>query len=647
MGFYLFIILFIKNIMTLQNISINIEKIIKNNKIEKEYNVIKDMEDKLTEIYQKNNDTDFMEENKLGLMYEIDDNKYLIKIHKNINDVLKYFNLDENIIINNNFVFTGATIRAVLTEKETYRKELFISSINNIDWSTVIKDLDKYEQLDNVYFKKDKNYVINLCKKKYISPSEILLNGPYIKRFGYYNNKFYGSSMFIIEYNLKIKHMISNFIDPVFKKELDLFDLDYPNKKDKKDIFDIIDEKDYEFLVDLTSYDVNKTKNNLTCIEYAIKLYIEEECDIIQQQLKLIIFELLKNIKFIRNPGFYAELIKLDKYSIEMYEILINPDYIKLRKEINSFKSIDELNISILNYYIKNDMVDEFYLYIKLLYKKPSSEIFKNIIELNPKKIITEGINKNYFSEYNIYKIVLLSQNLNYINNFNFNINIAINFIDKIIKNCLTKSFYYLYKQDNSIINSIDSNNRSLLHQIQISENEKLIEDMIRLIITLDENILTKTDISNNTPLLYHAINKNYKIVEILVKIIKEKNLTELFKYKNNNGDTILHILTKSNENLKLIKKIIYDNIYLLNQTNNNNETPILLSCKNCAEDIYYLLKGLGADLNIIDIYGNLPDHYICLNEICIGMAIHNKENYFGFTPSDYCKISKKYYYFI
>ena len=68
--------------MTLQNISINIEKIIKNNKISKEYNVIKDMEDKLVEIYQKNNDADFLEENRMGLLYEITDEKYSIKFYK-------------------------------------------------------------------------------------------------------------------------------------------------------------------------------------------------------------------------------------------------------------------------------------------------------------------------------------------------------------------------------------------------------------------------------------------------------------------------------------------------------------------------------------------------------------------------------------
>ena len=640
--------------MTLQNISINIEKIIKNNRISKEYNVIKDMEDKLVEIYQKNNDADFLEENKMGLLYEIENDKYSIKIHKDIQEILTQFKLDENILNSKeNFVFTGSAIRSVLSPKDSYRKELFIYSINNVNWNNIIKNLDSYEQLDNVYFKNNKNYVINLVKKPYISPSEVILNGPYINRFGLYNNVFYATPMFIFEYSIKIKYMKDDFIDPIFKKHVDLFDLEYPDSKIQDDIFNIIDKKDYESLMHLTSYDLNKTKNNLTCIEYAIDLYIKEECEIIQQQLKLIIYELLKHVKFQRNPGFYAELLKLDNYDLEMYEILINPEYLKLRQEIEPFKSIDELNLSILNYYILNDMVNEFYLYIKILCKKPSSDIFKKIIEVNPAKIINEGVKKKYFSEYNIYKIILLSQNLNYINLIKFDINIAMNFLDKIIKQCLTKSFYYLYKHDSTIINSVDSENRTLLHQItesDIKQNEegvKGVEDMIRLLITLDENLLSKRDIDNNTPLLYHALNNNYKICEILIKIIKEKNLNKVFMDENNNKDTIIHILTKNNLNLKLIKLIIYDNIELLNKKNINNETPILISCKNSAEDIYYLLKGIVADLEITDIYGNLPDHYICLNEICIGMAIHNKSNIFGFTPSDYCKISQKYYYFI
>ena len=71
-----------------------------------------------------------------------------------------------------------------------------------------------------------------------------------------------------------------------------------------------------------------------------------------------------------------------------------------------------------------------------------------------------------------------------------------------------------------------------------------------------------------------------------------------------------------------------------------------MVTCKNKCEDIYYLLKGVNADLNIVDRFGNTLEHYICLNEMCIGMGIKNKENIFGYTPKDYCKISPDYYMF-
>ncbi len=633
--------------MALQNISINIEKIIKNNKISKEYNVIKDMEDKIVEIYQKNNDTEFLNENKLGFLYEINDNYCSIKFHKNIEEILKEFKINENILSNKDkFVFTGSAIRTILSPKESYRKELFINAIEDIEWNNIVSNLDSYEQTDTIYYKKSKHHVINLVKKIHATPSEIILNGPYIKRFGLFNDKFYATPMFIFDYNLKIKYLRDDFIDPIKKTPLDLFDLEPSVIKTEEDIFDIISKKDYESLMHITSFDLNKIKDNLTCIEFALDLYVKEECQIIQNQLKLIIYELLKHVKFRRNPGFYAELIKLDNYDLEMYEILINPEYIKLRKNIQPYKNIEDLNISILNYYIINDLVDDFYGYIKFLCKKPSSEIFKTIIEYNPKKIILEGIKKKYFSDYNIYKIILCSQQLNYLNEINFDINIAVNFLDKIMEKCLTKSFYYLYKQDTNIINTLNQNNETLLHLIHVSQKEELLEDMIHLLITLDESILYKKDMNDNTPLLYHAINKNYKIVEILIKVIKEKNLIKIFEEKNNNNDTILHILTKSNENIKLIKEIIYDNMELLNLQNKDGETPIIISCKNSAEDVYYLLKGLDANMDICDMYGNTPEHYICLNEICLGMAIRNKENIFGYTPLDYCKISDKYYYF-
>ena len=85
----------------------------------------------------------------------------------------------------------------------------------------------------------------------------------------------------------------------------------------------------------------------------------------------------------------------------------------------------------------------------------------------------------------------------------------------------------------------------------------------------------------------------------------------------------------------------------LINLQNKSYETPLIISAKNKQEDYIYFLKGIKADMNISDLYGNTVYHYICLNELCIGMAIDNKENIFGYKPSDYCKISQNYYYFI
>jgi hypothetical protein len=632
--------------MSLQNISINIEKIIKNNKISKEYKIIKEMEDKITEIYQNNDDTDILSENKMGLLYEIKDDFCNVIIHKKIDFALNEI-LDENILkIKDKLVFTGSMIRSILIDKEEYRKELFISACDIVSWKNIILDIETYEETETMYYKKNKDYVINLFKYPFSSPSEIILNGPYLKRFGLFQDRIYASPMFIMEYNLKLKYMNLNYLDPVFKTELDIFDLLHPIPEHKNDIYDIINKKDYRALTHITTYDLNKIRDNLTCIEYALQLYIKEECSIIQGQLKLMILELLKHVQFKRNPGFYAELIKLDKYDTELYEILLTPDYKKLRQSIEAFSSLEELNISILNYYIKNDFQDDFYSYIKMIYKKPASVIYNTIGEYNPKKIIQEGIKKKYFSDYNIYKIILLSQQLNYINLIKFDINIAMNFLDKIVKKCLIKSFYYLFKIDSTIINTVDSNNSTILHQIEMSEKPSNVEDMIRLLITLDESILFKKNNDGQTPLLYLA-EKDTDILEILIKIIKEKNLHKLFDDKDNDGNNIIHILSKSNINNKLIKMIIYDSMHLLNEKNNNEETPLIVSCINVAEDVFYLLKSIGAELLLVDKFGNSCEHYICLNEMCIGMAIHNKQNIFGYEPKDYCKVSHDYYYFI
>ena len=624
----------------MNKIDMNIEKILSHKKIDKEYEIIKEMEDTITEIYKKNSDNDILD--NLSLLYEVEEkNKYNINLFNKLD--LDKFKLEETILQHKeNIVMTGSYIRSVLLEEyNDIKQEIFISSITDINWKDILPE--SYEETETMFLKKVNNNYIYILKNKFMSVSSIILNGKYLIRFGYYNNKYYASPMFILEYNMNIKYMKCEQKDPVFKTKLDLFE-NYNYITDKKeDIFDIIDKKDYTLLVNLTSYDLTKLKDKLTCIEYAINLYYNEECHIISHQLKLIILELHKHIVFKRHPAFYAEILNLSKIDEGLFTILINNEYTEMKQQLTPYKNIDELNNSLLEYYIKTDKAKELYDYIKFICHKIDADVVNNIIKYKPENIIIKGINKNYLSNYNLYKIILLTSELNYIKYIKFNIEIAINFIDKIIDNCLIKSFFYIYKQSPNIINILDTNNNNILHRI--TENNDYV-DMIKLLISLDSSLLSKKNKDGDTPLIYHAKN-NRNICSILIEVIKNNKFKNNFMVQNNNGDNVIHVLSNNNSNLKLIKDIIFDNSELLNETNNDNYTPSIISTINNCEDVFYLYNSLKADLNIKDKYGNTCYHYICLNSMCIGMAIKNDKNIYGYTPKDYCRISHSYYHFI
>jgi ankyrin repeat protein len=98
---------------------------------------------------------------------------------------------------------------------------------------------------------------------------------------------------------------------------------------------------------------------------------------------------------------------------------------------------------------------------------------------------------------------------------------------------------------------------------------------------------------------------------------------------------------------INLIKQVIIIKPDILNYQNKSYETPLIICSKYLQENNLYFLRSMKADMDLVDINGNSVYHYICLNELCIGMDIENKENIFGYKPSDYCKISTNYYYFI
>ena len=638
----------------------NIIDIIKESKLSEEYEIIKELEETIIDLYNKNTTSDLFKNNFLLLHELYDNNEINIKIYENIN--LSKYKLDNKILENiNNIVFTGSLIRSTLIDKTKFKNnliktELFINLINNIDVKNIVDN--SYIELENTYYKKIDDIIIYINKQKFKNVSEIILSNYNLKRIGYYNNKIYVSSMFIADYNKFYDTINSDLTDPLFNTRVDIFDVFNNITKNDSTIFDYIYKKNFsEFKQKkIIKYDIFN-KDNLTPIEYALQLYIMEQNNIIKSQLKLIILDLLEQI-YQRPIIFYAYIINLEELDNDLYNIIINSSKSKLfhdiKKDMDLFiKNIQDINNLILKYYIIKDNSTDFYRYLK--YKnmddknmRIDTDIFNYIIMYDPKTIIINGIKNNYFSDRTKYKIILWTQNLDYFNLFNdeFNMDISNTYINEIINNCFIKSFYFLYKIDNSIINIIDENNNNILHNIN---QKNKYNDMIKIILKLNDSLLFKKNIHGEIPIMTHIKNKNMEIVNILLNYILESNNDTIFEIIDNNKNNILHYLSQyyNDNNIDIIRKICILNKEIINQQNSTFETPIICAAKNKFEDIVYFFKGINCNMELTDIYGNSVYHYICLNELCIGMAIENKENLFGYKPSAYCKISVNYYYMI
>jgi hypothetical protein len=637
----------------------DINNLIHNNKLFDEYNVLSEIEETIIDLYDKKISSEIFN-NKLLLLYELNtNNNFNIKLY-DIFDIMNY-NLDKKILDNiDNIVFTGSLIRKHLINYLNYniKNELFINTINDIDVKTLIDNT--YTEIADMYYKNYDDFIVYIKKEKFRNPSHVILSNYNLKRIGYYNNKLYVSSIFIADYNKFAETINSELIDPVFNTHIDIFDVLNHNHYNNHTIFDLINRKNYiEFSKKkFTKYDILQEK--ITPFEYTLDLFLKEQNNIIKSQLRLILLD-LNDKTYQRPPIFYCFLKNLEEVDSELYEIIISSSKSRIFHDIKKdfeldFKNIHDINNLILKYYISKDKSDEIYEYLK--YKngddknvKIDQDIFNNIVKFDPKNIIITGIKNNFFSERTKYKIILWIQNLDYFNliDDDFNIDIAISYINEIIDNCFIKSFYFLYKVDSSIINIMDENNNNLLHNIN---QKNKYEDMLTLLLKLDDSLLFKKNIFGEIPIIKHIKQKNYNIVNILLNYIIDTNNETIFEIIDNDKNCILHHLCRinrddDNSNLEFIKKIVLIKKDIINYQNKNYETPIIVASKNNQEDIIYFLKSMNCDMNLHDIYGNTVYHYVCLNELCIGMAVENKENIFGYKPSDYCKISQNYYYFI
>ncbi len=119
-----------------------------------------------------------------------------------------------------------------------------------------------------------------------------------------------------------------------------------------------------------------------------------------------------------------------------------------------------------------------------------------------------------------------------------------------------------------------------------------------------DVNII---DDEQNTPLQIAFQRDNIEIIMALLDRGADVNVSD------KEGNTPLHLACEKG-NIELVNKIINKGADI-NTSNGNQYTPLHLACKNGNVELVNKLINKGADVNAEDAFGEIPFHYIDLND--------------------------------
>jgi hypothetical protein len=634
--------------MDIQNI--NVPDLIKINQYNKYANSIKNYEDTLQKLLSNNKNTDITN-NPTNYLWKLD-NDMFSGLQDNIKEICKKtleFNYEQAI---ENIIITGPFVRSCIINNENNKnieiiKELYFYKCCDDKWDTFI-NLENFIDEKNEYICENETIKIYLIKKKYKHPSHVILQHGYIKRIGYYNENFYGSSMFLIEIQKHIDLIYSNFSDPILNIPYDPLSVYVSKEKNKLHPMKIIEMVDSEEFMKLSDKAINKLYSNKSCLELCLDKFMSEDHSVMLSQLTQMIIYICssKTLKQQKRPIIlYAQLINLNKKNEELYNYLTRLDnYYNIETNINiQIKSIDDINNYVFDFIIKNDNFNHFDEFLSYTKTKITKNILNMIIKHNANNIAEHIIHPSrhldkQLDKHLIYYLILMLENfeLTKIIDFELTTDILMNYIKDILTNCKIRTFYYMYEKDNTIINYIDDDGKNLLHLIEQKGN---YQDLTELIIKLEPNLLDLRDFNKETPIMYHS-KHNPEIVKIILNYDFDYTLSDI------NGNTFLHFLCQYDypDILKLALKRCPE---LINMPNKKLETPLIITSQCNKEQMFYVLKSMGADMKTQDLFGNSVFHYICANTMCLGMCIDNNINYFGLKPFDYCKVSTKYYTFI
>jgi len=550
--------------------------------------------------------------------------------------IKKYINPNKNYNnIKNYFLVFGITQNNI--------SDIFINSENNI-------------KNDNNYYiiNDDRDEIMFFISKiNYSNISQcILLQQKELDRIMLYENKLLASGMFILEFYKSSTIYLSNDLDPYFNIPIDILDI-YDKNRNKN--INLTTQQMIEKVMDKTQINhkdmCNYNNQKYSVPEFIIIKIMETTNElIIEKQLEML--EYFLKFDYYRPIFFVAKSSGFHKKYPEMYNNITN----KINKydltdtdDNNNLETTYHIDMYILNNLISKDNVKLFFEYMNKMNiinkfkteSKTTKKIIEWIILYNAKKIIYEII--TLMNKKDFYKLIFMTQELKLLgNDFLTNYiagdkvlddeenNLILELLQDIINNNLIKSFQVILKLCKKNID---------LQKLFFKLNTEKSSDILDIIIKKNINNLDTKNDNGETPLIYYAKNNLSSFVSKL--LINNANY-ELFDNDNNN---FLHILCQ-NKNTECIKHNIKKILNIIDSKNNLFMTPAIIATQNACEEIFYILKCNGANLNICDIYGNTVFHYITKNSICIGLCIQNKKNKYGLTPFDYCTLNPEFYYF-
>ena len=556
-----------------------------------------------------------------------------------------------------NVVFMGPYIRNFLIKKVNYpiRKEIYLYKYTPTKWDDML-DISKFSETKTEFIYEDNDNKISLVKKKYKSPSHIMLQHNFIKRVGIIDNQMYISSMFLLEYQNHIQYLENDFCDPYLHRPYDPLDVYEHIEHDLTHPIKAIEMADLEFIKQISQnkltklYGIKKYINDtvtiekLTPMEFCLDKYSREKNPVIKNELRQSnIF--LNNVGYKRPPYLYAKYLNLDIDDPELYNLLITTKnkYNIINNSSNIvINSIADIDLHVIKNLISKRMNNEFIKYINYINYTIDHHIIDIIIRYQGRKnteLIKLLLDGHKIEDSLCYYACMMSENFELTKLVKFDYEIALNYLKDIIEKCLPKSLYFLLEHDDTILNTqFDDDGNNIFHIIKPNENKENLKDMIDLLMIYVPQLINKKNNNGDTPVIHYS-----KIYPELLEYFLEYDI-DIFK-RDNEENTFIHHLCKINDT-KLIKGYLKKYNVILDLPNKNMETPAIVACINKNEDVFYIIKSMGADLNAFDIYGNTVYHYICKNVICIGHIIENIKNKFGLTPAEYCIISKKFYSF-